>query len=169
VLARERVELIGDELPRMPYHAAIDTTLARGKALVADVEQAAEQGATEALHALATRLRADGHDVIGVAIAIGKTDLPDDLAAILSSHTRVHTAEGELFRNALVEGATQAGLDVTRFANHAAIADAAAALGIATDALTTRLTVLGKPLGPPWRKDHREAAAAALLVLAAGR
>ncbi len=168
ILARERIELIDATLPRMPYHAALETSLEAGAALVADVEAAAALGAADALGALAAQLRHDGHDVRGAAIAVGTTDVPDEFATILASHTRVHAAEGELYRDALADGATRAGLTVTRFANKAAISEAANALGVATDELADRLARLGKPLGPPWQKDHREAAAAALLALVGG-
>jgi hypothetical protein len=101
-----------------------------------------------------------------VAIAVGTTEVPDDLATILASHARLHAAEGELYRDALVEGATQLGLPVTRFANKGAIGEAAQVLGVDTEQMSARLTALRVTLGAPWQKDHREATAGALLVLA---
>ena len=112
------------------------------------------------------RLRGEGHEVAGVAIAVGTTEVPDDLATILASHARLHAAEGELYRDALVEGAAQLGLPVTRFANKGAISEAAQVLGVDSDALAARLAALRTTLGAPWQKDHREATAGALLVLA---
>jgi hypothetical protein len=150
----------------MVFHAALETTLDKGAALVATIEQAAEVGASYALRTMHERLRAQGHDVAGVAIAVGTTEIPDDLATILASHARLHAAEGELYRDALVEGATQVGLPVTRYANKGAISEAAQMLGVDSENLAARLAALRTSLGAPWQKDHREATAAALLVLA---
>jgi hypothetical protein len=166
VLARERVALLDDALPRMVFHAALETTLSEGAALVSQVEQAAAVGATEALRTMHDRLGANGHEVAGVAIAVGTTEVPDDLATILASHARVHAAEGELYRDALVEGATELGLPVTRFANKGAVSGAAQVLGVDTEHLSARLAALRAVVGAPWQRDHREATAGALLVLA---
>ena len=44
------------------------------------------------------------------------------------------------------------------------LADASHELGVA---LGPSLTALGKSIGPPWQKDHKEATAAALVALKA--
>jgi hypothetical protein len=165
IVERLRVVLVDDRLPRMAYHAALDVEFERAGGIVAEVERAAEDGAVTALDGFRATLHGDGHDVAGIAIAAGTAAVPDDLATILASHALVHAAEGKLYREALVIAADQLGLPVTRFANKHAISEAAAALRVDTDVLTARLGALGKPLGPPWQKDHREATAAALLVL----
>jgi hypothetical protein len=165
ILARERIALVEDRLPRMAYHAALDCEIERAAELVAEVERAAEQGAAASIESIRRRLHDDGHDVVGVAIAAGRTAVPTDLEKILASHSLVHAAEGELYREALVTGAERVSLPVTRFVNKQAISDAAAALGVDAEALSKRLGDLGKPLGPPWQKDHREATAAALIAL----
>jgi hypothetical protein len=43
--------------------------------------------------------------------------------------------------------------------------DAASVLGTTVAELQARLTVAGRSLGAPWQRDHREAAAAALVAL----
>jgi len=164
VLTRERVVLV-DENVRMPYHLAAERSLADGRALIRRVERAACKGASRALHDIVDDARRRGHDIEGVAVAAGTSAVPDDLARVLASHALLHAAEGELYREALTTAATSLALATTRFPTKHAISDAAAALGVGTDALDGRLKALGKPLGPPWQKDHREAAAAALLVL----
>jgi hypothetical protein len=165
VLTRDRVELIDDALPRMAYHAALELDVDAGAQLIAQVERSAEACAERALSHLAGRLRDSGYDVAGVGIAIGTSPPPDDLAKILGSHTLLHAAEGELYRDALVAGAESADLPVTRYANKRAISELAATLQVDTDALAERLAGLRRTLGAPWQKDHREATAAALLVL----
>jgi hypothetical protein len=164
VLLRERVTLVADAV-RMPYHLAADRSRGEAEVLIDRVEREAESGAFDALRSFVGRLQADEHEVAGIAVAAGATAVPSDLQTILGSHTLLHAAEGELYREAIASAAEAWRLPVTRFLNKRAIADAAAALGVAADALDGRLKALGKPLGPPWQKDHREAAAAALLVL----
>ena len=74
VLARERVTLVDAALPRMVFHAALETTLSKGAALVTEVERAAEVGAADALRTMQERLGGEGHEVAGVAIAVGTTE-----------------------------------------------------------------------------------------------
>jgi hypothetical protein len=166
VLARERIPLVDEALPRMAYHAALEVDLDDAGALIEQVTRSAEQYAERSLSSVADQLRADGHEVIGVAVAASNTAPPTDLAKILASHSLVHAAEGELYRDALVDATETLGLPLTRFPNKHALSEAAAALGVDTETLSARLAALRKTLGPPWQKDHREATAAALLVLA---
>lgn len=165
VLARERVTLVEDDL-RMAYHLAAEGPRHEAGGLIQRVERQAEEGAIDAVRDLVDRLRAERHDVVGLAVAAGNTPMPDALDTILASHALVHAAEGELYRDALASAADVCQLPLTRFAHTHAIAEAAAALGVHADGLDARLRALGKALGPPWQKDHRDAAAAALLVLA---
>jgi hypothetical protein len=51
----------------------------------------------------------------------------------------------------------------------AALDDAAAAIGISRERLDAQIADLGKAAGPPWGKDQKEAAAAALVALARRR
>jgi hypothetical protein len=150
----------------MAYHAALEIDLDEATELIARVERSAAENARRSLASVADRLLADGHRVVGVAVAASNTAPPTDLAKILASHSSVHAAEGELYREALVDATDALGFALTRFPNKHAISEAAAALRVDTDAQSERLGALRTTLGPPWQKDHREATAAALLVLA---
>ena len=93
----------------------------------------------------------------------GVVKLTDELAL-------VHTAEGQLFREAIVEASEAAGVPVTRFVQHELFEEAAEHVGTSDASLRAQLTGLGRALGPPWQRDQKEAAAAAWLALAlAGR
>jgi hypothetical protein len=86
---------------------------------------------------------------------IGKPrNLPDDIDRILASHALLHAAEGALFERALVEAAAEVGMP-------AALYDPAAIV------VSEPLDGLRATLGPPWQKDHKLAAAAALAALGA--
>jgi hypothetical protein len=165
VVARERVELVDEALPRMAYHAALEVDLDEAAKLIAEVERSAEAFAERSLATMVEQLHRDGHHVVGVAVAASSSPPPAELAKVLASHSFVHAAEGELYRDALAEASARLGLPLTRYANKHAIGEAAAALGVDTEALGARVASLRKVVGPPWQKDHREATAAALLVL----
>ena len=65
-------------------------------------------------------------------------------AEILAVHVRMHKAEGELFRDVLVQGARECGIEPTTLPDKTAIDAAARALGITRARLDADLAVLGK-------------------------
>ena len=72
-----------------------------------------------------------------------------DLAATLKSHALIHTAEGEFFREVLVEASESCRIPVTKIRERE-IRDQ-----------QSRISSLGKSLGPPWTQDEKLAALAA--------
>jgi len=150
VVARERVEIVDPALPRQVFHAAhalADNRKARS--LVNRVERDALARAEAVLReAIATI-----DNVVAAGVPVGTAHVPDDLDRILASHSLMHAAEGELYREALAEAAARCGLDVVRVTR----AD--------TDRLRDRTTELGRGLGPPWGRDQKDAAAAAIMAV----
>ena len=151
ILARQRVDLLGDDLPRQPYHAAAEDGLSRAAArkLLARVEKAAVERAVTAI-----RSARNEFGIAAVGIVGGGRDLPDELDRILTSHALLHAAEGDLYEQALAVGAESCDLPVH--------------LGPAR-ALTVPAAVeeLGRSIGAPWQKDHKLAATVALAALGA--
>jgi hypothetical protein len=88
---------------------------------------------------------------------------------ILAVHVRMHKAEGELFRDVLVAGARACDLELTTLPAKSALDDAAQMLGMTRARLDAHLATLGRSAGPPWGKDQKEAAAAALVALERAR
>ncbi|MEJ7584122.1 MAG: hypothetical protein WKF43_08535 [Acidimicrobiales bacterium] len=168
VVLRERVALLDPDLPRQPYHAAVDLDLPEAATLIEQVERSAEHEAASMLNRVLADLAVTGHRVACIAVAAVTVAVPDSLEMVLSSHALLHAAEGELYREALAEAAAGEGLPVTRFLHKTVMADAAACLGVSGDEVRRTMNALGKDLGPPWQKDHKEATAAALIA-AAGR
>lgn len=160
VLDRRKCELLGPDLPRQPYHAAVGLDLDAAEDLVSRVYAAAEDGAVAALAALAGDL-GDSHRPVALVLR-GERAVVPSLATVLASHALIHAAEGALYRAALGEAATRSGLDVSRHPPGEATAAAVTALATTPAELDRRLRDWGRDLGPPWRKEHREAAAAAL-------
>jgi hypothetical protein len=166
VLARSRLELCSENLPRAVYHAARDLDLAGAKRLVRKVEVAARRAAQRQLQRAVEELAAGGYQVTAAAVAGGARRLRSDLAEILASHPLVHTAEGQLYREALADAAEHRGLRVERFLQQELYEEAAEQVGLSEESMRAQLTGLGRALGPPWGKDQKEAAAAAWLALA---
>jgi hypothetical protein len=169
VVARGRYELCDDDLPRAVYHAVRPLDLDNAGRLVRKVEESARAAAEWQLRRTVAELGSAGYRVVGAAVAAPRP-VPDDLEEILGSHALVHTAEGQLFRDAIVEASASVGLPVMRFVQHELFEEAADHIGTSDVSLRAQLTGLGRALGPPWQRDQKEAAAAAWLALAlAGR
>jgi hypothetical protein len=166
VIARSRLELCDENLPRAVYHAARDLDLAGAERLVRKVELSARRAADRQLRQTVEALEATGYRVAVAGIAIGSRRLPGELAEILASHPLVHAAEGQLFRDALAGAAELRGLPIARFVQQDVFEQAADEVGMSDESLRAQLNGFGRALGPPWQQDQKEAAAAAWLALA---
>lgn len=148
VLARERVQLVEEPLPRMAYHAIqeYELSLRDGKALIGKVRRAATTAATKA-----TKRAAKAFDIEAVAVVGKVRNIPDDLPRILAAHSLLHAAEGALYEEVILEAAARAGLPAVLVEERSI-------------EISSALDTAGKKLGPPWQKDHKLAATAALLA-----
>jgi hypothetical protein len=149
---RREIELVPAGLGAQPYHAAADMDLAAASALIAQVESAAEKAAAAGLLAMAGTSPLS--PVRAVAVVVKAVSLPADLAGILRSHAWMHAAEGVLYREAVLAGAARCG-----WMAHAV---EQSALPTAEQAINA----LGQAAGRPWRRLEKDAARAALAVLA---
>jgi hypothetical protein len=117
----------------------------------------------------AASLRKSGYEVAGCGVLVGPGMPRWTTEQILAVHVRMHQAEGELFRDVLVGGTRACGLVLTTVREKSALDDAAAAIGMSRARLDAQIADLGKAAGPPWGKDQKEAAAAALAALYGAR
>ena len=161
IVHRERVALVDDESVREPYHAATAVPLGDAPALIRSVEKDAAAAASATIRGLVSSLGT----VAAVGVVGGNRRLPTELTRILASHALLHASERDLYEQAIIQGATHAGLPVTTVpATGTLFDDASHMLGVA---LQPSLAALGKSIGPPWQKDHKEATTAALVALQA--
>ena len=160
VLERRRVVIADPEMAgsRQPYHAAAELPFSMGAELVRKAIESSRGLATEAISAVVQKLRSRGHEVAGCAVLRGSGKALPELEKILASHTLIHTAEGEMFRDVLAWAAREYGLAVTGVAEKGLDAAALARIG-----------TLGRALGPPWAQDQKYATVAALTSLGATR
>lgn len=168
VVHRGQVKIAPPGLPAQVYHAAREVDAAAAADLITRVAGGAAALARERIGAVIADLREHGHHPVAAGTPVGGTAIPAELARILASHALLHAAEGDLYCQALAEGADRHGLTLTLIPVRDLAAQAARELRLSEAALRDRLTAIGRELGPPWRRDEKDATLAAVLALAAG-
>ncbi len=162
-LDRRRVELIDKDLPSAPYHhEALELDLEAAAELVNRVRRSVAEHANAAM---ATMRESFGARVL-ILPASPYDRVPDSLEEVLSSRRLTYAADGMLYRESLADAAAALGMEVRRYPRKAdPTLLAAEAMGVDVAAVTSLVARFGREAGPPWRKDHKLAAAAALSVL----
>lgn len=166
VVDRRRIELVEDEWAKQPYHAAEDLKPDAARDLVERGVEAARRIAAREMQAAVKRERERGNEVTACAVLVGNP-MPDwSTEEILAVHFRMHKAEGVLFRDALVRAAKVCGFRlVLSIPERLLLKQAGSALGTPAGGLVKKIAALGKSVGPPWGKDQKDAALAALVAL----
>ncbi len=166
---RRRIELVEDDWAKQPYHAAEALRPAAARGVVKRGVEAARRLAVREVRAAVKRERARENEVTACAVLVGDP-MPDwSTDEILAVHFRMHKAEGALFRDALVRAATAASLRLVSIPEKLLTEHAERALGTPASGLVKKVATLGKSVGPPWGKDQKDAALAALVALQGGR
>jgi len=167
VLARQRLHLVETFTYRFrqPYHTAEKMPLEKAGGFVAGVATEAKRLAQEAIRVVHGDLYRQGYELgrVGLLLASGRT-LPT-LEKILASHALIHTADGELFREALLGASKQCDLAAVTIKERELLETASQSLCIKAPVLMRRVTAIGKPLGAPWSQDEKFATLAAWLAL----
>jgi hypothetical protein len=167
VLARQRIHLVETFTYhfRQPYHTAKRMPLDEARAFISRVQAEARSLAYHAICELQKSLHAQGYQLTrsGLVLASGRPlpNLPD----ILASHALIHTADGELFREALLHACARCGLRSKTAKERELLDEASRALRRTPSALSCRIADLGRPLGAPWSQDEKLASLVAWLAL----
>ena len=135
-----------------PYHDAQSLPLDEAERLIEAAAEAAAARAAGDLRELFDQLATGGHHATCVGVVAREYRLPATLAATLRSHPACHAAEGQMTVDALIEACTRVGVEVVASPD---------------GAIDPKVEPVGKLIGPPWRKEHKIAATAALRALAA--
>lgn len=171
VLCRKRLQLVEtfSYTYRQPYHTAAKMPPADAREFIASVKAQAQKLADASLREARTELQQAGLRLSTAALlqASGR-ELPA-LEAILGSHALIHTADGELFREALAEACAQCGIALCRRKEKTLIAEASKLLGFTEAALLKKVTELGRGFGSPWSQDEKFATLGAWLALHQGK
>ena len=111
------------------------------------------------------RERERGNEVRACAVLV-VDPMPDwSVEEILAVHFRMHKAEGVLFREALAGAAEACRLTLVAIPEKLLAKHAERVLGTPASGLAKKLATLGKAVGPPWGRDQKDAALAALVAL----
>jgi hypothetical protein len=167
VLLRERIHLVETFTYRFrqPYHTAKSLSREQAPAFISKLQAQARELAVNAIEQTQAQLKAQGSDLkrCGLLLASGRP-LPD-LDRILASHSLIHTADGEFFREAILEASSRCGLEATKIKERDVLDSASATLHLKPAEITRRIAELGRPLGPPWSQDEKLASMAAWMAL----
>jgi hypothetical protein len=160
LLDRRRVDLVDDDLPKLPYHHdAQGLPLDEAVALVERVRVSAERHAVLALGAVALTVP----HIRGIALR-RRQPLPPTIAERLTNYRAQNVADWVMYRNALACAAEARGWPVHWYTAGKVLGAASQVLGI--ENLDAHFLHLRKTVGPPWDKDHKLAMAAAIAASA---
>ena len=170
VLARQRIHLVDTFIYkfRQPYHTAKRMSPDEGRAFVAQVQAKARRLAYRAIRDLQDSLKAQGYQLTrcGLVLASGRP-LPR-LPQILASHALIHTADGELFRGAILHARARCDLTSAAVKEKELLSEASRVLRLKPDELAQHIADLGHEIGPPWSQDEKFASLVAWIALASG-
>ncbi len=168
VLARQRVHLVETFTYefRQPYHTAEKMPQGQAREFISRMQAEARRLAYRAVQELESRTQEQGVKLTrcGLLLASGRP-LPA-LEKILASHALIHTADGELFREALLAASARCGLRDFTIKGKELLDRAGQVFRAKPNELMRRVTELGRPFGAPWSQDEKFATLAAWLALA---
>ncbi len=169
VLARQRVHLVETFTYefRQPYHTAEKMLEGQAREFISRMRTESRRLAYRAVQELESRTQEQGVKLTrcGLLLASGRP-LPV-LEKILASHALIHTADGELFREALLRASARRRLRDFTIKEKELLDRAGQVFRAKPNELMRRVTELGRPFGAPWSQDEKFATLAAWLALAA--
>jgi len=158
LLDRRRVELVDEDLPRLPHHhEGQGLPLDEAVALVERVRISAERHAVLALEAVTMAVPR----ILGVALR-NCPQLPPAVAERIKDYRARNVADWVMYRKALASAAEARSWPVHWY-------DAKKVLGAASQALRVEnldahFLNVRRAVGPPWDKDYKLAMAAAIVA-----
>jgi hypothetical protein len=167
VLGRRRFVTIDPQIigSSQPYHHAANLGLPEAERYLANCAAISERLAFTAIGDLLKELDARGCRIEGAAVLLASGRPLPPLEKILASHPLIHTAEGEFFRNAASKACERLKIPVTAIRERELEQQAKTTFGNVASRVQRRISTLGASLGPPWTKDHKTAALAAVTIL----
>ena len=160
LLDRRRVELVDEDLPKLPHHHEGQMLpLDQAVALVERVRVSADRHARLGLDAVAAAV--DG-PILGVAIR-QCPPLPRTTAERIQSYQAQTRADTVMYREALAAAAEARRWPVHWYDPRQVYEIASKALGV--ENLDAHFAQLRRSVGPPWGQDHKIAMAAAIAVM----
>jgi hypothetical protein len=167
LLARQRLHLVETFTYefRQPFHTGEKMSLDEARAFISRAQKEARRLALHAIRKLQAELEEQDYslDYCGLLRSSGRP-LPE-LSKILASHSLIHSADGELFRESLLDASARCGLTVVTIRERELLDSASRILRIKPNDLMRCIADLGRPLGAPWSQDEKLSALVAWLAL----
>src|SRR5208337_5356280 len=169
VTERRRIEIAAPEIAgsKQPYHAVKNLELKEAERFLLRCNESSFSLAAKAIGDCIHDANSKGQKIARCGILLGSGRPLGTLAAILASHALIHTAEGEFFRNPILEACKHQGVHVIGVKEKELLPHCENELRISQEALDQHLSSIGRMIGPPWRQDEKFAMLVAWLALAA--
>jgi hypothetical protein len=166
VLAKQRVHLVDTFTYefRQPFHTAEEMLLGQAREFIARMQAEARRLAYRAIRELESRTQEQGVKLTRCGLLLASGRLLPVLEKILASHALIHTADGELFREALLHASARCGLSEFTIREKELLERAGQVFRAKPNELMRRVTELGRSLGAPWSQDEKFATLAAWLA-----
>jgi hypothetical protein len=158
LLDRRRVELLDEDLPKIPHHSeAQRLPLDQAVELVERVRESAERHAVLALDGVTMAVPR----ILGIALR-KCPDLPPTIAERIKDYHAQNNADWVMYRRALASAAEARGWPVHWYDAKNIWGAASQVLGV--ENLDAHFLQVRKAIGPPWNNDHKLAMAAAIVA-----
>ena len=165
VIDRRRIELVEDRWAKQPYHAAEGCKPEVARDLVGRGVKSAHRIALQELRKAVKSEEKRNNKVVACAVLVTDPMPGWSVDEILAVHFRMHKAEGVLFRDALCNAAKKANVPLIEIHEKKLLTDGVKVLKSSENDVKQTIVALGKSVGPPWGKDQKEAALAAMIAL----
>jgi hypothetical protein len=158
LLDRRRVDLVDENLPKLPHHSeGQGLPLDEAVELIERVRVSAERRAVLALDAVSIAVPG----ILGVALRKCQP-LPPTIAERIKDYRAQNVADWVMYRQALASAAEAHGWLVDWYEAKKVLDRAGQALRVAN--LDAHFLSLRRTIGPPWNRDHKLAMAAAIVT-----
>jgi hypothetical protein len=169
ILLRTRVKMTDGSLAgaKQPFHAAEEMPLARAEAYIDRCVARAGALAFAGLRAAVGALEAAGHRAVSCGLLLASGRPLGSLEDTLASHAKIHTADGEHFRDALASGTRRCGMGLLPIREREVWEKAARRARLPVADFQRIVADCRKTVGSPWTADEKLATAAAIAAFAA--
>ena len=167
LLLRERPQLVQTFTYefRQPYHTAEKKPIDEASAFISRMQQEARSFANRVVHSAQAKLREQGYQLTNCGLLAAKGRPLPSLPQILVSHALIHTADGELFREALIHACEKGAFPLVIVKESELLERAGRELHANPEELQQRLADLGRAHGAPWTRDEKLATLVAAVSL----
>jgi hypothetical protein len=169
IVLRRRIAMTDGTIAgaKQPFHAAEEMGLPRARSYIERCVERSRALALEGLREAIEEVSRCGHRTIAGGLLLASGRPPGTLEDTLASHAKIHTADGEHFRDALSFASRRCRLEIVRIPEREVWGRAVKGSRLSAEDLQGIVAGCRKAVGAPWTADEKLATAAALAALAA--